>query len=152
MKIAELTKLVNLPSFHASADDNGNVNIAGMKLSKPQSDKFIRSIGWRVADKGTVDAINDTRRFVRTLNRSIGDNNVLNSYDISFETVRIYNTMKYFDRIKISKDGVRYVILHKMPRAGGRYAIYSNCNGYNTPLFVSTSITEVTDWLGEKAS
>lgn len=122
--------------------------IAGQALTGPMCDLYAQKIGWTGRRAcPSYQLVDKTNTYIRAFKRYITKER-FNGFDITFENIRLSDSLKTFDRIVMTgSDGTQFTIIHGMPGIGGSYALFSPAVSQAQPIFTSRSMNGVCEYL-----
>ena len=128
----------------------GTVKVGGIELNKEQCQSLVSNLGWLEYSKQPHEIIEKTEKFAKALNSYLDNEEIINGTTITFQNKRRMGTEKYFDRIKITGDGLDLTILYNMPGTGGAYAVYDGTDGNRQPVYTCRSMKQLCEYLNEE--
>lgn len=151
MKFSKLIEMQSAGAFKVSdASTNDKAYIGGAELNDAQCKYVANQIGWtgRAAYPG-YKMIAFTDKFIRNMKSHISNPMIVNSADITFESIRIMETERVMERIKIVGPDYDLTIIHGMPGLGGSWAVFDTKVSISQPVFSSGTMKSLAEFLNE---
>lgn len=149
MKLSQLMEMQKAGALKIGANSTVyNITLGGMSVTDEQCKVIARNLGWtgRSANKG-FEMIQKTDKYIRNFNRLLTNENIINTVDIMFESIRKTDTEKVADRIKLVGPGFDITIFHGMPGYGGAYAVFRPEVSTSQTSFACTSMKDLCEYI-----
>lgn len=141
----KLNKLIELQTNGAlKISGNPNINcakIGGVELNDGQCRMLARQMGWtgRTSYCGW-EMIDKTAKFVSNAKRNMQNENMINAIDLTFESTRKTDSVKYIERIVLNfSTGLTLTIIHGLEGIGGSYALFNPMKSVAQPELTCSS-------------
>ena len=149
-----LRKLMEMQKAGAlKVDENSNNTsavIGGVRVEYNQCKMIANAIGWigRTADK-PFTMVDKTDRFIRNMRLYIKNDFIISQTDVAFESIRVTDSEKIYDRIKFVSPQYDLTIFHGQPGSGGSYAVYDADVSRTHPVFTCRTLKALGEYLND---
>lgn len=147
MKLAELAQLQEVGALHVKQLDSGKTTIGGVEVSPENAAIVLTNIGYIRYDCNPFDAVSKAERVISNFNKYIESNDFFNNYDVTFQTFRKTESIKYYDRITFSGPDYKFVVISGMPGLGGRYNLFDGSNGNRQPVSSFNGLKQLCEFI-----
>ena len=122
--------------------------VGGTELNREQMRALVVNLGWVKFQMEPLELIIKTGKFIRGIKATLGEHEIVDMTEVIFETTRIDNTMRYFDRIKLICPGVFDItVLYKVPGTPTTYTVYSDENRMSYPVLNARTLKQVAEYV-----
>lgn len=149
MNLGQLIDMYEAGVLKVEDDSNPEMAVVGgMTLNREQMRALAVNLGWAKFQMEPLEVIIKTGKFIRGIKSTLGEDAIVDGTEVTFETTRIDNTMRYFDRIKLICPGVFDItVLYKVPGTPTTYTVYSDENRRAYPVLNARTLKQVAEYV-----